>query len=300
MMRLRRSSPALLSAAALAALAVYADAGSGAEKPAPVGGSSAAAVPLKDAKLNIEHNVTDKDTGFQGFIVSEGWRRLDVRGPNGEVLAFEGRGSLGELGLTELFFETVEPENANVPIEQMLAKAARGELHDHRPGPGERREHRPDLRDCVADARHPGGPEADLPSGRCTGPGTRGGRPLEARLQDDHWQAREDHRLPAHHREGRRASPPHDREARAEHVPASVHDTHQGAGRIPPAPHRLQLGGPGDRAQRKPNALVRLVSDALARSRPGSPLPLRAKRRCLRSRTEAPAVGEKGLRGRPP
>jgi hypothetical protein len=174
MMRLRRSSPALL-AAALAALAVYADAGSGAEKPAPVGGSSAAAVPLKDAKLNIEHNATDKDTGFQGFIDSEGWRRLDVRGPNGEVLAFEGRGSLGELGLTELFFETVEPENANVPIEQMLAKAARGELHDRRPGPGERREHRPDLRDCVADARHPGGPEADLPSGRCTGPGTRGG-----------------------------------------------------------------------------------------------------------------------------
>jgi hypothetical protein len=144
------------------------------------GGSSAAAVPLKDAKLNIEHNATDKDTGFQGFIDSEGWRRLDVRGPNGEVLAFEGRGSLGELGLTELFFETVEPENANVPIEQMLAKATRGELHDRRPGPGERREHRPDLRDCVADARHPGGPEADLPSGRCTGPGTRGGRPLEA------------------------------------------------------------------------------------------------------------------------
>jgi hypothetical protein len=138
-------------------------------------GAARPAVPLKDAKLNIEHNVTDKDTGFQGFIVSEGWRRLDVRGPNGEVLAFEGRGSLGELGLTELFFETVEPENANVPIEQMLAKAARGELHDRRPGPGERREHRPDLRDCVADARHPGGPEADLPSGRCTGPGTRGG-----------------------------------------------------------------------------------------------------------------------------
>ena len=36
---------------------------------------------LKDAKLNIEHNATDKDTGFQGFVDSEGWRRLDVRRP---------------------------------------------------------------------------------------------------------------------------------------------------------------------------------------------------------------------------
>ena len=39
------------------------------------------AVKLKDAKLNIEHNATDKDTGFQGFIDSEGWQRLDVAGP---------------------------------------------------------------------------------------------------------------------------------------------------------------------------------------------------------------------------
>ena len=48
--------------------------------------SSTAAVPLKDAKLNIEHNATDEDTGFQGFIDSEGWRKLDVRGPGGRVL----------------------------------------------------------------------------------------------------------------------------------------------------------------------------------------------------------------------
>ena len=45
------------------------------------GDQSARAVPLKDAKLNIEHNATDEDTGFQGFVDSEGWRRLDVRGP---------------------------------------------------------------------------------------------------------------------------------------------------------------------------------------------------------------------------
>jgi hypothetical protein len=83
-------------------------------------------IPLKDAKLNIEHNATDKDTGFQGFIDSEGWQHLDVSGPNGQVLAFEGRGALADLGLTELFFETVEPENADVPIKDMLAKLPEG------------------------------------------------------------------------------------------------------------------------------------------------------------------------------
>jgi hypothetical protein len=126
MKRLGRSSPVLLSAAALAALAVYANAGSGAEQSAHAGYGSAADIPLKDAKLNIEHNATDKDTGFQGFIDSEGWQRLEVRGPAGDALAFEGRGTLAELGLTELFFETVEPENADVPIDKMLAKLPEG------------------------------------------------------------------------------------------------------------------------------------------------------------------------------
>ena len=106
-------SAALLSAAAVA---VAGDREAG----------SAAVVPLKDAKLNIEHNATDRDTGFQGFIDSEGWRRLDVHGPGGHVLSFEGRGSVAKLGLTELFFETVEPENADVPVAEMLAKLPEG------------------------------------------------------------------------------------------------------------------------------------------------------------------------------
>jgi hypothetical protein len=109
---------------------VYAGSGSGGvgepPSPAPATARSAALVPLKDAKLNIEHNATDKDTGFQGFVDSEGWRRLDVRGPGGPVLTFEARGTLAKLGLTELFFESVEPKNADVPIDQMLAKLPEG------------------------------------------------------------------------------------------------------------------------------------------------------------------------------
>jgi hypothetical protein len=90
------------------------------------GSGATAAPPLKDAKLNIEHNATDRDTGFQGFIDSEGWRRLDVRGPGGRILAFEAHGSLAKLGVTELFFETVEPENAKVPVADMLSKLPEG------------------------------------------------------------------------------------------------------------------------------------------------------------------------------
>jgi hypothetical protein len=116
----------LLSAALLSSAAVYAGSGGAGAPRARAASGSTATVPLKDAKLNIEHNATDEDTGFQGFVDSEGWRRLDVRGPGGQVLNLEARGSLARLGMTELFFETVEPENADVPIAEMLAKLPEG------------------------------------------------------------------------------------------------------------------------------------------------------------------------------
>lgn len=85
------------------------------------------AIPLKEAKLNIEHNDKDKDTGFQGFLDSEGWNHITVTGPDGKVLDFKAEGELGQLGLTELFFETVEPENADVPIDEVLETLPEGE-----------------------------------------------------------------------------------------------------------------------------------------------------------------------------
>jgi hypothetical protein len=114
------------SLALLAALSTYVGFRAVDEAPARSATDSRATVPLKDAKLNIEHNATDRDTGFQGFVDSEGWQRLDVSGPAGKVLSFNGSGSLGKLGLTELFFETVEPENADTPISKMLAKLPEG------------------------------------------------------------------------------------------------------------------------------------------------------------------------------
>jgi hypothetical protein len=85
------------------------------------------AIPLKEAKLIIEHNAKDEDTGFQGALDSEGWNTITVTGPDGKVLNFTGLGKLGELGLTELFFETVEPENADVPITELLKTLPEGE-----------------------------------------------------------------------------------------------------------------------------------------------------------------------------
>jgi len=90
-------------------------------------GGGGAPIPLKEAKLNIEHNATDADTGFQGFIDSAGWACLDVTGPEGHVLNFQGQGELRRLGLTELFFETVEPQNADVSIADILAMLPEGE-----------------------------------------------------------------------------------------------------------------------------------------------------------------------------
>jgi hypothetical protein len=86
------------------------------------------AIPLKEAKLNIEHNAKDRDTGFQGFLDSDGWNRITVTDPKGnKVLEFRGEGELGELGLTELFFESVEPENRDVPISELLKTLPEGE-----------------------------------------------------------------------------------------------------------------------------------------------------------------------------
>ena len=93
-------------------------------------------VPLKEAKLNIEHNFTDQDTGFQGAIDSEGWKDLTVTGPGGIVLELEAKGKLRGLGLTELFFESVEPANADVPIKNVLARLPEGNYVISGPTPG--------------------------------------------------------------------------------------------------------------------------------------------------------------------
>jgi hypothetical protein len=82
---------------------------------------------LKQAKIIIEHNATDNDTGFQVFVDADGWEKLEIVGPQGIVAVFQGRDAVGELGMTELFMESHEPENAKMPIAELLAKMPAGD-----------------------------------------------------------------------------------------------------------------------------------------------------------------------------
>ena len=83
----------------------------------------------RSSKLLIEHNATDEDTGFQLATDGDACKQLDIRDPDGRaVLSVRTRGRLRQLGLTEMFFETEEPENAEVPIADNLAIEGEAEL----------------------------------------------------------------------------------------------------------------------------------------------------------------------------
>ena len=95
---------------------------------APTNGVAGGPEPLKDVKFIIEHNATAEDTGFQAFLDGEPWNRLKIEAPDGKgLMDVRALGRLKKLGLTEFFFETDEPPNAEVPIEQLLARFPEGE-----------------------------------------------------------------------------------------------------------------------------------------------------------------------------
>lgn len=84
-------------------------------------------LPLKEAKLLIEHNATDLDTGFQIFLDGVEWKTLKITGPGDvPVASVAALGKLKNFGFTELFLETQEPPNAEVPIPEVLARLPEG------------------------------------------------------------------------------------------------------------------------------------------------------------------------------
>ncbi len=73
-------------------------------------GGHVAELELEDASVIIETNCTDADSGIQMFIDGEGWNQLFIFGPNWQFLGIlRAKRGLGEVGLTELFFEGEEP-----------------------------------------------------------------------------------------------------------------------------------------------------------------------------------------------
>ncbi len=89
-------------------------------------------VALDDAKIIIETNFTDGDAGVQVFLDGEGWKKMVVKDPNGKRLfSIKAQGNLKkELGLTELFWESEEPEYLDpeeLTLEEILSLFSEGE-----------------------------------------------------------------------------------------------------------------------------------------------------------------------------
>lgn len=72
-------------------------------------------IPFADAEAFFEFNTTDDDLGLQIFLDAEGWDKVNVQDPNQEkIVEVLTRGTLSELGITELRFESAEPSPEEV------------------------------------------------------------------------------------------------------------------------------------------------------------------------------------------
>jgi hypothetical protein len=72
-------------------------------------------IPFDEARIFFEFNSTDNDLGVQVLLDGDAWNRLGILDPRGErILEITAEGRLGELGLTELFFESDEPSPEEV------------------------------------------------------------------------------------------------------------------------------------------------------------------------------------------
>lgn len=81
-----------------------------------------ARIPLSAAKIIIELNDSAQDIGVQIFLDGESWRSMKIFDPRGrKIFDVFSSGSVGTLGVTELFFESNEPSIAELPVDEFLA-----------------------------------------------------------------------------------------------------------------------------------------------------------------------------------
>lgn len=121
----------------LAAAVVLAAAACGGSESAPAnaagGDSAAAACPtqgegFETAKLYVEHNATDEDTGIHGSFGAEGWSILCIWDPTGrEVLVVDPLQRLDGLTMADIFFESREPESDEYSVDDLRADFPEGE-----------------------------------------------------------------------------------------------------------------------------------------------------------------------------
>ena len=86
------------------------------EAPCPTSGEE-----WEVAKLYIEHNATDEDTGVHGLIGGEAWRELCVFDPaGGQIWFIDPRAQLHDLAVSDFFFESREPEASEYSVDDLL------------------------------------------------------------------------------------------------------------------------------------------------------------------------------------
>jgi len=82
---------------------------------------------LPTTKLYIEHNSTAEDTGVHGAFDSVDWQKLCVYDPRGrQILEIEPQRQLKALSMSGIFFESREPPNEEVSIEEIEAMFPEG------------------------------------------------------------------------------------------------------------------------------------------------------------------------------
>lgn len=92
------------------------------------GGRGGTSVRLPATKLFIEHNSTAEDTGVHGLFDGIDWQKLCVYDPRGRlILEVEPNRQLKTQSISGIFFESAEPPNEEVPIEEILRRFPEGQ-----------------------------------------------------------------------------------------------------------------------------------------------------------------------------
>jgi len=89
--------------------------------------SAGEVVELDDISVHVEWNSTDTDYGIQFFWDSDGFTRMRVSNESGKtVLDVKTKKNVRAQGLTEGFFESVEPPSAVLSMEQFFERFPEG------------------------------------------------------------------------------------------------------------------------------------------------------------------------------
>lgn len=85
-------------------------------------------VTIATAKLYIEHNAADEDTGVHGAFDDHGWSLLCVYNPKGKlILAVNPKKQLKDLTMAGIFFESREPPNLTFSIGDLMKDFPEGQ-----------------------------------------------------------------------------------------------------------------------------------------------------------------------------